>query len=104
MTTNTKAIISSVAFFALVYAIFEYYTFTNGGSFDSSAVPGIITVGILLIIAIGVVSSIKYYREATKSSGGSRLSELDAEIKAYSMLADEQIKKNVISQTNKQEK
>lgn len=53
-------------------------------------IPGIIAVGILLIISVGIVSTLRYYYETIDKVQTTKHKELDAELKAYSIMADEQ--------------
>lgn len=92
MSNNSKSILSSIIFFILVYVIYQYYIVATAPNIVASEVPGIVTEGIILILAIGVASSMKYYYGKSKENQTSKGMQLDAEIKAYSMLADEKPK------------
>lgn len=51
-------------------------------------IPGIVAMGIILIISIGIVSASRYYYDAMDRNQTIKGKELDAELKAYNIMAD----------------
>lgn len=93
MTTKTKSLLSSIAFFVLLYVIYSFFVFTTGRGYGVEEVPLIITIGTLLIIAIGIVSAMRSYYEKMKYNQTTKAKELDAEFSAYGILTDKKSKK-----------
>jgi len=89
MGKKIRRTFSSIAFFILLYAIYRFYSYTTGTMPQPEEIPGIIVMGILLIISIGIVSASRYYYGAMDKNQTIKGKELDAELKAYDIMADE---------------
>jgi ABC-type lipoprotein export system ATPase subunit len=91
MNIKTKSILSSVAFFVLLYAIYQFYLATQRAS-SPTETPGLVIWGILLLVAIGAVGAARHYYTNIQGKGTVKGAELGAELSAYGIMADDYTK------------
>ena len=89
MNNNTKLVISTIAFLVIIYISCRFYLATSGGNPAYYGLSNIILVGIILIVAIGVVSTSMYYYWNRRNGNTAKGMRLNAELGAYEIIAKE---------------